>query len=45
MLSRIDRLAYHSQHFTFLVNATVMEETARLLSRNPRPHVPEICRR
>jgi SAM-dependent methyltransferase len=39
MLSRIERLAYHSQHFTFLVNATVMEETARLLSRNPRPHM------
>jgi ubiquinone/menaquinone biosynthesis C-methylase UbiE len=40
MLSRIDRLAYHSQHITFLLNATVMEETARLFSRNPRPHVP-----
>jgi ubiquinone/menaquinone biosynthesis C-methylase UbiE len=40
MLSRIERLAYHSQHITFLVNATVMEETARLLSRNPRPKVP-----
>ena len=39
MLSRIDRLAYHSQHLTFLVNATVMEETARLISRNPRPHI------
>jgi ubiquinone/menaquinone biosynthesis C-methylase UbiE len=39
MLSRIERLAYHSQHFTFLINATVMEETARLLARNPRPKV------
>jgi len=37
MLSRLDRLAYHSQHFSFLVNATVMEEAARLLTRKPRP--------
>ena len=39
MLSTIDRLKYHSQHLTFLINATVMEETARLFSRNPRPKV------
>lgn len=39
MLSRLDRLAYHSQHLSFLINATVMEETARLVTRNPRPPV------
>lgn len=37
MLSRMDRLAYHSQHLSFLINATVMEETARLVTRNKRP--------
>ena len=37
MLSRIDRLAYHSQHLSFLINATVMEEAARLVTRKPRP--------
>ena len=37
MLSRFDRLAYHSQHLSFLINATVMEEAARLVTRNPRP--------
>jgi ubiquinone/menaquinone biosynthesis C-methylase UbiE len=36
MLSRLDRLAYHSQHLSFLINATVMEEAARLVTRNPR---------
>jgi ubiquinone/menaquinone biosynthesis C-methylase UbiE len=36
MLSRFDRLAYHSQHLSFLINATVMEEAARLVTRNPR---------
>ena len=39
MLSRIDRLAYHSQHLSFLINATVMEEAARLVTRNPRPTI------
>jgi len=39
MLSRIDRLAYHSQHLSFLINATVMQEAARLVSRKPRPHL------
>jgi ubiquinone/menaquinone biosynthesis C-methylase UbiE len=39
MLSRLDRLAYHSQHLSFLINATVMEEAARLVTRNPRPRV------
>ena len=37
MLSRLDRLAYHSQHLSFLVNATVMQEAARLVTRQPRP--------
>ena len=36
MLSRLDRLAYHSQHLSFLINATVMEEAARLVTRNKR---------
>ncbi|MGE5187173.1 MAG: class I SAM-dependent methyltransferase [Acidobacteriota bacterium] len=36
MLSRFDRLAYHSQHLSFLINATVMEEAARFIARNPR---------
>jgi ubiquinone/menaquinone biosynthesis C-methylase UbiE len=39
MLSRLDRLAYHSQHLSFLINATVMEEAARLVTRNKRPHI------
>ncbi len=39
MLSRFDRLAYHSQHLSFLINATVMEEAARLVARSPRPAV------
>lgn len=39
MLSRLDRLAYHSQHLSFLINATVMEEAARLVTRNKRGHL------
>jgi ubiquinone/menaquinone biosynthesis C-methylase UbiE len=39
MPSRLDRLAYHSQHLSFLINATVMEEAARLVMRNPRPPI------
>jgi ubiquinone/menaquinone biosynthesis C-methylase UbiE len=39
MLSRIDRLAYHSQHLSFLINATVMEEATRLIARKPRVDV------
>jgi ubiquinone/menaquinone biosynthesis C-methylase UbiE len=39
MLSRIDRLAYHSQHLSFLINATVMEEATRLITRKPRGDV------
>ncbi|HEX5063269.1 MAG TPA: class I SAM-dependent methyltransferase [Kofleriaceae bacterium] len=39
MLSRLDRLAYHSQHLSFLINATVMEEATRLITRRPRPTI------
>ena len=39
MLSRLDRLAYRSQHLSFLINATVMQETARFFSRTPRPTI------
>src|SRR5262245_16816705 len=41
MLSRFDRLAYHSQHLSFLINATVMEEAARLVMRRARPSVDQ----
>ncbi|HLL21137.1 MAG TPA: hypothetical protein VK427_03350, partial [Kofleriaceae bacterium] len=37
MLTRFDRLAYRSQHLSFLINATVMQEAARIVSRQPRP--------
>jgi ubiquinone/menaquinone biosynthesis C-methylase UbiE len=36
MLSRLDRLAYHSQHLSFLINATVVQEAARIATRTPR---------
>jgi ubiquinone/menaquinone biosynthesis C-methylase UbiE len=36
MLSRLDRLAYHSQHLSWLVNATVVEEATRLVTRQKR---------
>ncbi|MDQ3368747.1 MAG: class I SAM-dependent methyltransferase [Myxococcota bacterium] len=39
MLSRLDRLAYRSQHLSFAVNATVMQEAARLITRTPRPEI------
>jgi ubiquinone/menaquinone biosynthesis C-methylase UbiE len=39
MLSRLDRLAYRSQHLSFAINATVMQEAARLVTRVPRPAV------
>src|SRR5687768_11193856 len=39
MLGRLTRLAYRSQHLSFLINATVMQEAARLVTRTPRPHV------
>ena len=39
MLSRLDRLAYHSQHISFLIQATVMQEAARIVTRTPRPPI------
>jgi ubiquinone/menaquinone biosynthesis C-methylase UbiE len=39
MLSRFDRLAYHGQHLSFLINATVMQEAARIVSRAKRPQI------
>jgi len=39
VLSLLDRLAYRSQHLSFLINATVMQEAARILARAPRQHV------
>jgi ubiquinone/menaquinone biosynthesis C-methylase UbiE len=38
-LGRLDRLAYHSQHLSFAINATVMQEVARIASRAPRPKI------
>ncbi len=39
MLSRLDRLAYRSQHFGLLVNTTLAQEAMRLVTRTPRPTV------
>jgi ubiquinone/menaquinone biosynthesis C-methylase UbiE len=39
VLSRLDRLAYRAQQLTFLINATVLQETARSIARVPRPHM------
>jgi ubiquinone/menaquinone biosynthesis C-methylase UbiE len=38
-LRRLDRVAYHSQHLSFLINATVMQEATRLITRKPRPAI------
>jgi ubiquinone/menaquinone biosynthesis C-methylase UbiE len=40
MLSRLDRLAYRSQHLSFLINASLMQEAARLVMRAPRVVLP-----
>jgi ubiquinone/menaquinone biosynthesis C-methylase UbiE len=40
MPSFLDRFAYRSQHLSFLINATVMQEAARLMTRTPRPNIP-----
>jgi ubiquinone/menaquinone biosynthesis C-methylase UbiE len=40
MPSLLDRFAYRSQHLSFLINATVMQEAARLMTRTPRPKIP-----
>jgi ubiquinone/menaquinone biosynthesis C-methylase UbiE len=36
-LSPLDRLAYRSQHLSFLIQATLVQEAARWMSRMPRP--------
>lgn len=50
MLSTLDRFAYRSQHFSFLLNATILQETARVLARQPRlnltkAEIAELARR
>jgi ubiquinone/menaquinone biosynthesis C-methylase UbiE len=40
-LSLRDRVAYRAQHWSFLFNATVLQETARLLARAPRVPIPK----
>ncbi len=39
MLRPLDRLAYRTQHLAMLLNATFMQEAARIVSRTPRPYV------
>jgi hypothetical protein len=39
-LSRLDRVAYRAQQYSFLLNATFIQETARVLTRTPRVAVP-----
>jgi ubiquinone/menaquinone biosynthesis C-methylase UbiE len=39
MLHAAHRVAYRVQHLSFLLHATVYQETARLLARQPRPKV------
>ena len=41
MLSRLDRLAYHSQHLSFLINATALEEATRIIARRPRQQLDQ----
>lgn len=38
-LSPLDRLAYRSQHLSFLIQATLVQEAARFVSRLPRPEL------
>lgn len=38
-LRPLDRLAYHSQHLSFLLQATLVQEAARFMSRLPRPEL------
>ena len=40
-LSLRDRVAYRAQQYSFLFNATVLQETARLLTRTPRQAIPK----
>jgi ubiquinone/menaquinone biosynthesis C-methylase UbiE len=39
MLSRLDRLAYRSQHFGLLLNATLAQEAVRIVTRTKRPEL------
>jgi ubiquinone/menaquinone biosynthesis C-methylase UbiE len=39
-VSRLSRAAYRAQHLSFLLNATVLQETARILARQPRAKLP-----
>lgn len=39
MLRRLDRLAYRTQHLSMLINATFMQEGARIMTRTHRPYV------
>ncbi len=39
-VSRLTRAAYRTQQLSYLVQATVLQETARLLSGTPRPKLP-----
>lgn len=39
MLHRLDRLAYRSQHLSFMLNATLMQEAARIFTRTPRKQI------
>jgi len=39
MLNLFDRIAYRSQHLSFLINATVLQEAARIMTRTPRPKI------
>jgi ubiquinone/menaquinone biosynthesis C-methylase UbiE len=40
-LSLRERVTYRAQQLSFLVNATLLQETARLLTRTPRPQLPK----
>jgi ubiquinone/menaquinone biosynthesis C-methylase UbiE len=39
-VSRLTRAAYRTQHLSFLLHATVLQETVRILARQPRPKLP-----
>ena len=39
MLSRLDRLAYRSQHLSLLIQSTLMQEAARVVTRTARPTI------
>ena len=44
MLSLYDRLRYTGQHWSFALNATVLQEAARLVTRTPHIVVPRARR-